>query len=73
MFGRSILMDDYGLTIGVIPMDKPKVTAGFHLLGKIVDQVASSQVRPSSGSGAENVSGIGKCELVKPPTGQKDA
>jgi transcriptional regulator with XRE-family HTH domain len=66
MFGRSIVMDDYGLTIGVIPMDKPKVTAAFQHLSRIVDQLGSNEKRGKAGAHIESVNGIGTCELLKP-------
>jgi transcriptional regulator with XRE-family HTH domain len=66
MFGRSIVMDDYGLTIGVIPMDTPKVTASFQHLSKIVDQLVSNQKPDHSGPRIEHVNGIGTCELLRP-------
>lgn len=66
MFGRSVLMDDYGLTVGVIPMDKPKVTAAFQLLSKIVDQLVSAEKLVPSNVHPEQVNGIGTCQLIRP-------
>jgi len=62
MFGRSVVMDDYGLTIGVIPMDRPKVTASFELLHTIVEKL---EELGSGKTGAIYIEGIGNCELVK--------
>lgn len=64
MFGRSVVMDQNGLTIGVIPMDTPKVAAAFAHLGKIVDKIATPGKQNSGTS--EMVQGIGFCELVVP-------
>jgi transcriptional regulator with XRE-family HTH domain len=64
MFGRSVVMDQNGLTVGVIPMDTPKVAAAFREFNKIVERVGTLRIR---GSGArEIIQGIGECELVLP-------
>lgn len=66
MFGRSIVMDDYGLTIGVVQMDKPRVSAAFQHLKRIVDQLVANARRHGSESPIEHVNGIGACELLRP-------
>jgi transcriptional regulator with XRE-family HTH domain len=64
MFGRSVVMDQYGLTIGVIPMDPPKVAAAFRELNKIVETVGT--IGKNNSAGRKTVQGIGECELVLP-------
>ena len=58
-FGRSVVMDPIGQTIGVIPMDTPKVAAAFSILSEIVGKVTTT-------GGAAIVHGVGPCELVAP-------
>jgi hypothetical protein len=65
MFGRSVVMDDYGLTIGVIPMDRPKVTASFEHLHKIVEKLEELGGGKSGAGRTAHIEGIGHCEMVK--------
>jgi hypothetical protein len=58
-------MDDYGLTIGVIPMDRPKVTASFELLHRIVEKLEELEGGKSGAGRTTRIEGIGNCELVK--------
>ncbi len=63
MFGRSVVMDENGITIGVIPMDPIKVGAAYSLLGRINNQLCQLSSRSKS-SLPQDVPGIGNCELV---------
>ena len=64
MFGRSVVMDQNGLSIGVIPMDPPKVAAALREFNKIVEKLGTS--RKGATGAREMVQGIGECELVSP-------
>jgi hypothetical protein len=63
MFGRNVVMDENGITIGVIPMDPIKVGSAYNLLGRINNQLCHPRSRSTS-SLSQDVPGIGNCELV---------
>jgi hypothetical protein len=65
MFGRIVVMDDYDLTIGVIPMDRPKVTASFEHLHKIVEKLEELEGGKRGAGPTTYIEGIGNCELVR--------
>lgn len=65
MFGRSVLQDQSGIAIGIIPMDSYKVGSAYTLLSRIHARLFQGASQPASMK--VDIAGIGICESVIVP------
>jgi transcriptional regulator with XRE-family HTH domain len=64
MFGRSVVMDQSGLAIGVMPMDNYKVTLARELLSRVLNRLCPEESeRPLTTP--QEIPGVGTCQLFE--------